>query len=269
MYYLLFDSGCMHCSEVARYIQDLGIPELGIRSLRDPQVRDLLVSSGLEGRAQRPLLLRDDDGRHSVQAGIRMRASLFRLLGLRGSMTVVHLARTAQRARGQASDHEVTRRRAMRWVTGGIAAGAVATIFGPRSAMAADRSKASGQDDLAALRAAPAIQTAIATFGAPDWGKTAWYGRGRDGVAAIVHPSSDIVTYASDPRPQRHGHRSNTPRNAYRVTCVAGMVRGQRSPARDANHNPRGDRAHSIAERQDDRNRPRRPGSSANPGQRR
>jgi hypothetical protein len=198
MYYLLFDSDCVHCSEVARYIRDLRIPDLGIRSLRDPQVGDLLVSIGLEGRAPRPLLLRDDDGRLSVQAGIRMRVSLFRLLGLRKSMTVLHLAGTAQRARRHTGGHDITRRGALRWVAGGITVGAVAAVFGPRSAMAAERSTVSGQD-VAALRATPAIKTAIASFGAPDWEKTAWYGRGRDRVAAIVHTSSNIVTFASDP----------------------------------------------------------------------
>jgi predicted DCC family thiol-disulfide oxidoreductase YuxK len=198
MYYLLFDSECLHCSEVAHYIRNLGIPNLRTRSLHDPQVGDLLPRGGLERRAQRPLLLRDEDGRISVQAGVRMRVSLFRLLGLRRSITVMHLAKAAQRGRRHASGHEVTRRRTLQWITGGIAAGAVTAIFGPRAAMAAERSKLSNQD-VAALRAAPAVMTATATFGAPDWEKTAWYGRGRNRVAAIVHSSSDIVTYASDP----------------------------------------------------------------------
>jgi predicted DCC family thiol-disulfide oxidoreductase YuxK len=78
--YLLFDGGCAVCAALAREVETLSGGRLGVRSLRDPEVRALL-DRARPGWRWEPMLLEIEGERVRVFTGLAMRWRLVQLLG--------------------------------------------------------------------------------------------------------------------------------------------------------------------------------------------
>jgi hypothetical protein len=90
-YYLLFDSGCNTCSELAHRIKDLSNNALVTKSLRDKDVQTLLDEVKPAWKWE-PMLMREcKDGTIQILSGNAMRVYLLKILGLREAITVVKL----------------------------------------------------------------------------------------------------------------------------------------------------------------------------------
>lgn len=98
--YLLFDSGCTSCKNIADKVEEISEGWLQSRSLRHPWTQEMLAKSGTEWSWE-PMLLEVSDSSISVTAGVRMRLRLLRALGPRRSWQLAHeVSRTQRQAAG-------------------------------------------------------------------------------------------------------------------------------------------------------------------------
>ena len=94
---LLLDGQCSPCSEVGRQIQVEGLTEdsiLEIGSLHDPRYREMVGRVRPNGKLE-PTLLHLDGPAVSASTGVKLVASLLRIVGLRRSFRIAQLVREA------------------------------------------------------------------------------------------------------------------------------------------------------------------------------
>jgi len=89
--YLLFDSDCSLCTEVARRVEEAAGGWLEARSLRDPEMRALL-DRAKPGWKWEPTLVEVDGDEVRVYQGLGMRVRMVRGLGVRRGLEVISLA---------------------------------------------------------------------------------------------------------------------------------------------------------------------------------
>lgn len=92
--YLLFDSGCMRCTELARQIEHATQGWLKARSLRDPTMQTLL-NAARPGWRWEPTLVEIADGHVQAFTGLHMRARLAVKLGPRRALRVIQFVQRA------------------------------------------------------------------------------------------------------------------------------------------------------------------------------
>lgn len=127
--YLLFDSGCATCSNLAQAIEREVDGELTARSLRDPEMQELLDRAEPEWQWE-PTLLEVCDEVVRAYTGIRMGLRLVRTLGPRQAMRVMKLVgRHADRLTGPT---DPSRRRWLRQ-SGSLFAALVMLLGSPRN----------------------------------------------------------------------------------------------------------------------------------------
>lgn len=80
--YLLFDSGCSQCTEIAQAVEQAAAGGLEARSLRDPAMQRLLAQACPHWRWQ-PTLLEVEGERVRAFTGLALGLRLMRVLGLR------------------------------------------------------------------------------------------------------------------------------------------------------------------------------------------
>ena len=78
--YLLFDSGCSVCAALAREVEARSGGRLGVRSLREPEVRALL-DRARPGWRWEPMLVEIEGERVRVFTGLAVRWRLVQVLG--------------------------------------------------------------------------------------------------------------------------------------------------------------------------------------------
>jgi hypothetical protein len=165
-YTLLFNAGCVACSNAAREIVEMGIAGLEVRPLSDPAVVDRLRQAGLEP-PDRPALLADDGDQLRIATGWAMRVALVRLAGWNRADRIVRLLSIEQRAR-MSRGRTISRRTAL---GGGLAAlaAAIGSAILPRSATTAlaatDGVTTASATDVQRALAAQSVSAAIGTWG--------------------------------------------------------------------------------------------------------
>lgn len=161
---LLFDAGCLACSNAAREIAEMGIAGLDVRPLSDPAVLDRLRQAGLEP-PDRPALLIEDGDHLRIATGWAMRVALVRLTGWNRAERIVRLLSIERRARLSRSG-TITRRTALGGGLAALAAAIGSTILPRSAAQAATEGvfTAAGADVQRAL-GAQAVRAAIGTWG--------------------------------------------------------------------------------------------------------
>ena len=111
---LLFDAHCVHCTNVARKVRELGIQDLEVVSLRDAEVRRVFQQAG-QAVPDGPTLIDTDGDRLVAWTGLAMRIRLARLIGYRRAADMLRLlaaegkARAGRRASGEGSEHQSVR----------------------------------------------------------------------------------------------------------------------------------------------------------------
>ena len=78
--WLLYDAGCSICAALAREVKTLSGGRLGVRSLRDPEVRALL-DRARPGWRWEPMLVEIEGERVRVFTGLAVRWRLVQVLG--------------------------------------------------------------------------------------------------------------------------------------------------------------------------------------------
>ncbi|MBI1299779.1 hypothetical protein GC175_33050 [bacterium] len=122
--YLLFDSGCSLCSNLAQSVQAESNGLLTARSLREPAIQAIL-NEVKPGWQWEPMLLEmDDDGSQQVFSGLQMRLRIVSKLGLSHAWRIAKLVgRTQLRANTQHAGRRSFLRYAGGVVTGVAMAG--------------------------------------------------------------------------------------------------------------------------------------------------
>lgn len=95
--YLLFDSGCSVCSELARNVEYQSKGRLSAQSLGDLKVQEWLEQAK-PGWQWEPTLLELEERRARAFTGVSLRVQLLRVLGLRRSWQVARLVARIHRA---------------------------------------------------------------------------------------------------------------------------------------------------------------------------
>ncbi len=90
--FLLFDSGCSLCTELAHAIENETDGRLKARSLREPEVKALL-DRARPGWRWEPTLLEVEGDRVRAFTGLTMRARLLTRLGLKRTWRIAKLVR--------------------------------------------------------------------------------------------------------------------------------------------------------------------------------
>jgi len=116
--YLLFDSGCSLCTEVARRVEEAAGGWLEAWSLRDPEMRALL-DRAKPGWKWEPTLVEVDRDEVRVYQGLGMRVRMVRGLGVRKSLAV---AKEVQKASGLMVEVDWERRRLLKAMGGLVGA---------------------------------------------------------------------------------------------------------------------------------------------------
>lgn len=86
--YLLFDSGCSLCTEIARRVEEASNGWLEARSLRDPEMQSLLDRAKPDWRWEPTLVEVNGDNVHVYQ-GLKMRLHFLRILGIRRTLLLM------------------------------------------------------------------------------------------------------------------------------------------------------------------------------------
>jgi predicted DCC family thiol-disulfide oxidoreductase YuxK len=154
---LLFDGDCAACSNAARLVRELALPDLEVLALRDPRLGEMLDAVG-RPVPDRPSLLVTDSDQVQVLSGWSMRRQLASMIGWRRSRTITRLLIIERRAR-IARDIETVGPSRRRFVGVGVAGGVGLALF-PRSTAA--RQKATTQPSYAPA-AASDVDRALAS----------------------------------------------------------------------------------------------------------
>jgi predicted DCC family thiol-disulfide oxidoreductase YuxK len=201
---LLFDAHCVHCTNVAKQVQSLGIQNLDVASLHDAEVVRTFQQAG-QSVPDGPALINADGDRLVVWTGLAMRIRLVRLIGYRRAADILRLLAAEARARAgrraDVDDKSAASGMQRRRLLGGALAGAGAILFGTAQPAAASPAGSAGVPSpaSAALRDRlldlTEVRRAVATFGPvqADAITTVKSDQGRS-VAVIPHASGKDIT---------------------------------------------------------------------------
>lgn len=117
--YLLFDSGCAVCQDLAHQIEAESNGWLTARSLREPEIQRLLTLAHPNWRWE-PTLLEVEGEQLQIYTGLRLRARVLTGMGLRRASRIARLTWQA----GRHSDRRATGRRKLLKGAGAVVAGA-------------------------------------------------------------------------------------------------------------------------------------------------
>lgn len=198
-YFLLFDTECASCTEVAKRLSALQVDGLEVRALTDPAVGQLFAAAGRE-LPNKPALVRSDGPLRAVWTGFSMRMRLARIIGVGHAAEIANLVALEVRARGarRSSRDGLSRRRML----GGAAAGAGALIFGAAAPAAAASRQGSTVTTLGAATRQRLLASSVLRQASAVWGEvddeaiTAVTGQGEK-VALVSHRGSRAVTVLS------------------------------------------------------------------------
>lgn len=135
--YLLFDSGCTVCSNLANEVESASQGALSARSLTDTQMQELL-DKARPGWSWEPTLLEVGDDQSKVFTGVSMRVRLFNTLGPRRSWRI---ARIVARAQGEPQATGTTRKDFVKQAGSAVAGITGLAVFGASPAIAKERSQ--------------------------------------------------------------------------------------------------------------------------------
>jgi hypothetical protein len=189
-YVLVFDGDCLSCSRLARTVEQLAVPDLGVMSLRDP-----LLAQASPQVPDRPGLLVNDTAGARLLYGWAMRRQLASVVGWRNARTLTNLLIDEWRARlGRTGDP--TRRHVLRTGMAGVAA----LVLLPRSARHALPGTTSATPSTTPATAADvrramdsqSMQRAIRTFGPVRAGATE-VTNGTERVLVFSHDSGEFT----------------------------------------------------------------------------
>jgi hypothetical protein len=204
-YFVLFDTECPSCTDVARRLQERGISDLEVRAQTDPAMVDLFSESGRRP-PNKPCLVRINGDKLEVWSGITMRLRLARMLGFSNAVEIVSLL--AMEAKAKATRRSDTASRlSRRSLLGGAAGGAGALVFGTAApAMARphrERAFALNNDAKQLVLASPAVRQAGRVWGASEPSEiVASTSASGETVAMIPHRGSiNAFTFVSVDRP--------------------------------------------------------------------
>jgi len=116
--YLLFDSGCKFCTQVATQIENEVNGKIMSRSLRDPEILSILRTAKSEWKWE-PMLLEVKANKTRVYSGLQMRIRLTSLLGVRQAWKVAQIIQDATLLQAQ----DMPARRAFLRTAGGLLSG--------------------------------------------------------------------------------------------------------------------------------------------------
>jgi len=97
--YLLFDSGCSLCTEVARRVEEAAGGWLEARSLRDPEMRALL-DRARPGWKWEPTLVEVAGDEVRVYQGLGMRVRMVRGLGIKKTLLIIKVVNKPMNTQG-------------------------------------------------------------------------------------------------------------------------------------------------------------------------
>lgn len=210
-YTLLFDSECLHCTEVGKRAEEIG-REVGlcVGSLHDLNIRSVLSAADIPVPNEPSLLIQGEDG-YVVLTGLRMRAKLYRILGPSRTHSALRLLAIetrarAERSRSRASDKSrrqgLSRRGLMRFLGAGSFGVATGALSGAASGSTAansdlDISALSGQE-VTRLRQTNSVRVALATYGEVADSDMFQVTAGGESVLAMHHRDSQTLTFVDN-----------------------------------------------------------------------
>lgn len=171
--FLLFDTTCPACTNVARRLRELDVHDLSVRSLHDPEIVEVFQSTGTPVPNKPALVHIGGPETLTVYTGLAMRMRLARMLGARRAAEIVGLAAAEVQA------HVARRTEDKRWsrrrLLGGAAGATGALVFGAALPSAAASGAPRRGTPLTAaakqrLLASPRLQKAARIWGAVDDG---------------------------------------------------------------------------------------------------
>ena len=198
--YLLFDSGCIVCTDVAQSIERATDGWLIAKSLRSADMQDLLTRVQPDWRWE-PTLIEVEGDRTRVYTGLALRTKLLAGIGPRKTLRVallVYRAMTPQR------EADRGRRKFLKQgatVLGGALLGLTWGKSTPGAAAASSAGTPNAEHILASdprvahLRKTAAVQTASRHFGAPDWSNVYRV----SGTAKDTQPVAYMIPYPAAP----------------------------------------------------------------------
>jgi hypothetical protein len=196
-FFLLFDTQCPSCTRVAKQLDRLGVRDLEVRSLHDPELAEHFASAGLPAPAG-PALVRVEAGSIKVWTGFGMRMRLARLLGFRRATAIVGLVLAEAKARKDRHDGSTTQVTRRRLLGGTAAAGLGALVFGVARPAAAGESGAvvTPLDAQARRRvlANPAVVTGRNVWGEVDEAGISTVTAEGETVVVLLHQGSRAIT---------------------------------------------------------------------------
>lgn len=142
--YLLFDSGCTVCSNLARNVESRSNDFLSAQSLTDPEMQDLLKQANPEWQWV-PTLLEVKDGVCKAFTGISLRVRLLYVLGPRRSWQI---ARLVSRSQGTPIVRGVTRKNFFKQAGAAVAGVTGLTVFSTSPAAAKEQTGVKSVEDL-------------------------------------------------------------------------------------------------------------------------
>lgn len=138
--YLLFDSACATCTDIAKDVSEVSLGKISHRSLRDPRVSLMLDEISSEWQWEPMLLITDDFGKpQKLIRGIMLKMEFVRVLGLKSAITLYKKIRP-QLIDTAKSDVDVYGRRQLLKQAGGVAVGAITLSAIPKSLKADENS---------------------------------------------------------------------------------------------------------------------------------
>jgi hypothetical protein len=169
-YVLVFDGDCVSCSSLARTVEQLAVPDLGVMSLRDP-----LLAQASPQVPDRPGLLVNDTAGARLLYGWAMRRQLASVVGWRNARTLTSLLIGEWRTR-LARTGDPARRHVLKTGMAGVAA----LVLLPRGTRHASPSTTAATPSATSATAADvrramesqSMQRAIRTFGPVKAGAT-------------------------------------------------------------------------------------------------
>ncbi len=134
-HYLLFDSGCSLCTQLARDIEQEAQGKLEARSLRDAEIRGLL-DDAYPGWRWEPMILEVGPKRTKKFSGVTMALQLTRMLGVGRALRVARMVRQLN----VSPSHRGSGRRQMLKGAGGLLTGLLlgGTQYGKSAAQEGD-----------------------------------------------------------------------------------------------------------------------------------
>lgn len=198
--YLLFDSGCVVCTDVAQSIERATDGWLLARSLRSADMQELLVRARPDWRWE-PTLIEVEGDQTRAYTGMALRAKLLAGIGPRKTLRVVQLVYQAMTPR-----HEADRGRRKFLKQGAtILGGVVLGLTWGKSTPGAAAAPSAGTPNakhipasdprVAHLQKAAAVQTASQHFGTPDWSNVYRV----SGTAKNTQPVAYMIPYPAAP----------------------------------------------------------------------